>query len=128
MFLGKSRQDHRASHEFYTQAWERTLADPSLKSRLGLLTIAGIAVAWSEMLEDASHRADRGALIDAASETYGTLLQIYDSAKDRLAKNPASVTNEVRIRVVSMAVKLANLAERDAQMEKQSEEQLTWAV
>lgn len=124
----KARQDYRASHKFFQQAWDRILADPELEGGLGLLKITGIAIAWCEMLEEASRRADQGAITDAASETYSALLQGYKWGKDYLAKNPASVTNEERMRVVSMAVKLANLAEGEAPLEKQTEEQLTWAV
>lgn len=124
----KARQDYRASHKFFRQAWERILADPELEQSLGLLKITGIAIAWSEMLEEASRRADQGLVTDAASEAYDALLQGYNWARGYLRQNPASVTNEERMRAVGMAVKLANLAEGQDDLDKQSEEQLTWAV
>lgn len=124
----KARQDYRAAHKFFLQAWERIMADPELEQSLGLLKVTGVAIAWSEMLEEASRRADQGSVTDAASEAYSALLQGYDWARGCLRQNPASVTNEERMRAVSMAVKLANLAEGQDDLDKQSEEQLTWAV
>lgn len=124
----KARQDYRAAHKFFQQAWDRIMADPELEQGLGLLKVTGIAIAWSEMLEEASRRADQGSVTDASSEAYSALLQGYTWAKNYLSQNPASVTNEERMRAVSMAVKLANLAEGQADLDNQSEEQLTWAV
>lgn len=124
----KARQDYQTSHKFFQQAWDRIMEDPELERNLGILKITGIAIAWSEMLEEASRRADQGSVPDAASETYSALLQGYNWAKEQIARSAASVTNDERMRVVSMAVKLANLAEGEAHLDKQSEEQLTWAV
>lgn len=124
----KARQDYRAAHKFFLQAWDRIMTDPELEQSLGLLKITGIAIAWSEMLEEASRRADQGSVTDAASEAYGALLQGYDYARGFLRQHAATATNEERMRAVSMAVKLANLAEGQDDLDKQSEEQLTWAV
>jgi hypothetical protein len=124
----KARQDYRGSHKMFRQAWERIMSNPDLENSLGLLKVTGIAIAWAEMLEEAERRADQGSVTDAAGEAYEALQQGYQWGRKVLQSNPASVTNEERMRVVAMAVKLGNMGEGQESLDKQSEEQLTWAV
>lgn len=120
----KARQDYVSSHKFFQKAWEKAL---EMSDTLGILKITGIAAAWAEMLEEASARADEGGVRNAQGEAYAVLLDAFDWARTQLKSVPDGLVNE-RMRAVSIAVKLAGLAEGQPELDGQTEEQLTWAV
>lgn len=83
------------------------------------------------MLEEAARRADAGNLEDPLDKAYGVILDAYDWARMQLIESGASSKEGFepeRMRTVSMAVKLAGMAENQKELETQSEEQLTYAV
>lgn len=123
----KARKDYAGSQNAFHQAWERITSDNHLENKLGLLKVTGISIAWAEMLEEASRRPDQGLIPDAWKESYDVLSLGYRWARDRLESVPAA-SNEERMRTVSMAVKLGTMAENKADLETESERQLTWAV
>ena len=98
-----------------------------MSDTLGILKITGIAAAWAEMLEEASVRPDEGGVRNAQGEAYAVLLDAFDWARSQLKSVPDGLVNE-RMRAVSIAVKLAGLAEGQPELDGQTEEQLTWAV
>ena len=124
----KVSQDYRNSNKFFRQAWEKATS-PELAQELGLLKITGIAISWAEMLEEASRRSDSGSVTNALGEAYSVLEQAYSWARNHLNEDGGRHAKEVeRMRVVAMAVKLAEMGEGDKNYEQDSEKQLTWAV
>ena len=124
----KVRQDYVNSHRSFGLAWENATA-PELQQELGLMKITGIAISWAEMLEEAAGRADSGSISNAHGEAYSVLEQGYNWARKHLSEDGGrNATEAERMRVVAMAVKLAELGEGYEDLEDESEKQLTWAV
>jgi len=124
----KVRHDYVFSDQFFTKAWDKAI---EMQDQLGLLKVTGIAISWAEMLEEAARRADNGDLEDPANKAYGVILDAYDWARLQLLESKAAATDGYeteRMRAVSMAVKLAQMAENQKELEGQTEEQLTYAV
>lgn len=120
----KARHDYVFANKNFATAWEK--ATTTFADQLGLLKITGIGIAWSEMLEEAGRRADQGGLSDSAVQAYDVLQETYNWARQHVDDTRA--TEEQRMRVVSMAVKLAELADGQPGLDTQTEQQLTWAV
>ena len=124
----KSRQDYVHAHKNFRKAWEKALS-PEFVDQLGLLKITGIGIAWAEMLEEAARRADEGSITNARTEAYEVLAETFNWARDKLNADTNGVaTPQQRLRGVAIAVKLADMAEGQRELDSQTEEQLTWAV
>jgi hypothetical protein len=125
----KARQDYTSSHKFFGQAWTKILDNEGgVTDQLDILKITGIAVSWSEMLDEAARRADGGSLQNPSDLAYNVLKDGYEYGRDYVAANETTATAKERLRAVAMAVKLSELAEGSLELEDQTEQQLTWAV
>lgn len=121
----KNSQDYASSHKFYNQAWEKATS-PAFIDELGILKVTGIGISWAEMLEEAGRRPDDGGVADASNEAYAVLTETFNWAKDHMNLLQGSEVD--RMRAVSIAVKLSEMADGQPHLDKQTEEQLSYAV
>lgn len=120
----RTRRDYVSSHRYFEVAWNKAL---ELQDSLGILKVTGIAAKWAEMLEEAEQQPDQGGLSNCRGQAYTILNDAFEWSKKTVESNTTPHPQDA-MRVVSLAIKLSELAEDQAELEEQSEEQLTWAV
>lgn len=121
----KASQDYVSAHKFFQQVWEKA-TNLEVASKLGVLKVSGLGIAWAEMLEEAGRRADEGSVPNASGEAYGVLTETYNWTRDNITADGAVVTEKMR--AIQIAKKLSEMAEGQSELDGQTEEQLTWAV
>lgn len=126
----KASQDYVNANKFFGKAWDKIIENTDgVTDKLDLLKITGVAVSWSEMLEEAGRRLDEGGLPDPLDMAYTVLCEGYDYSRNYIqGRSSAQITIPERLRVVALAVKLSELAEGQPNLEDATEQQLTWAV